>query len=100
MPVTAVSLASAALLRHEGDRVPRARWESTMDALRDVLDGRGAHVIGDERSSREILDRALVMLTLRRVVRPDGDGFRVDQGERPLLRYYANAIEHFLAPAP
>jgi glycerol-3-phosphate O-acyltransferase len=100
MPVTAVSLASAALLRQDGDRVARARWESTMDALRDVLAGRGAHVIGDERSTREILDRALVMLTLRRVVEPEDDGFRVDPGERPLLRYYANAIEHFLAAAP
>ena len=54
-------------------------------------------LIGEDRSSAEILDRALVMLTLRRVVAPEGDGFRVDRGQDRLLRYYANSIEHFFA---
>jgi DNA-binding CsgD family transcriptional regulator len=36
-------------------------------------------VIGDEHTSAEILDRALVMLTMRRVVTPEDDGFRVDR---------------------
>jgi glycerol-3-phosphate O-acyltransferase len=99
MPVTAVSLASAALLRIPGTLVAQADWESTLDVLRAPLAARGAHVIGEDRSSAEILDRALVMLILRRVVVPDGAGFRVDRGQEPLLRYYANAIEHVLAPA-
>jgi len=41
-----------------------------------------------------------VMLTLRRVVTVDGDGFRVDRGQDPLLRYYANSIEHLLPGTP
>ncbi len=95
MPVTAVSLAAAALLRLPGDRLSRAGWEECMDELRSGLRRRGARVIGEERASAEILDRALVMLTLRRVVAPEGDGFRVDRGQDRLLRYYANSIEHF-----
>jgi len=98
MPVTAVSLAAAALLRHDGDRIARARWEAVLDELLGVLRGRGAHVIGEDRPSPEILDRALVMLELRRVVSRDGDGFRVDRGQDLLLRYYANSIEHLLGP--
>ncbi|HEX9710902.1 MAG TPA: 1-acyl-sn-glycerol-3-phosphate acyltransferase [Candidatus Thermoplasmatota archaeon] len=98
MPVTAVSLAAAALLRHEGRSLSRARWEATLDGLRAVLRGRGAHVIGEERTSGEILDRALVMLTLRRVVEREGDGFHLDRAQDPLLRYYANSIAHFFAP--
>src|SRR5438034_284686 len=95
MPVTAVGLAAAALLRLPGDRLSRPRWEALMDELRAVLRGRGARLIGDDRSSAEILERALVMLTLRRVVAVEGDGFRVDRGQERLLRYYANSIEHF-----
>jgi glycerol-3-phosphate O-acyltransferase len=99
MPVTAVPLASSALLRHPGETIPRAAWEEGLDRLRGALRHAGAHVVGDERTSAEILDRALVMLTLRRVVSADGDGFRIDRGQDPLLRYYANSIEHFLEGA-
>src|SRR6266581_1854954 len=70
MPVTAVSLAAAALLRLPGDRLSRPGWEALMDELRSVLRGRGARLIGEDRSSAEILERALVILTLRRVVGP------------------------------
>ncbi len=97
MPVTAVALACAALVRTTGERVSRAGWEAQMDALRERTRAAGAHVIGDERATSEILERALVMLELRRIVAPDGDGFRVDRGQELLLRYYANSIEHFLA---
>ena len=55
--------------------------------------------MGGERSSTDTLDRALVMLTLRHVVAPEGAGFRIDRTQEPLLRYYANSIAHFL-PAP
>ena len=98
MPVTAVALASAALLRHEGDVLSRARWEGLLDELRVVLRGVHAPVVGDERASAEILDRALVMLTLRRVVHAEEGAYRVDRREEPLLRFYASSIAHFLEP--
>jgi glycerol-3-phosphate O-acyltransferase len=97
MPATAVSLACAALLDHQADAITRERWESLVSDLRFVLRGAGAPIIGDERTSGEILDRALVMLTLRRVVTEEGAGFRIDRSQELLLRYYANSIAHFLA---
>jgi glycerol-3-phosphate O-acyltransferase len=101
MPVTPVPLASTALLSHPGERVTRAEWEARLDTLRQTLRGAGAYVVGEERVSAEILDRALVMLTLRRVVFADEDGFRIDRRQDPLLRYYANSIGHFFkAPEP
>ena len=68
-----------------------------MDDVRESLRHAKAPVIGEERSSAAILDRALVMLTLRRVVEPEGDGYRLDRRQEPLLRYYAGSIAHFLA---
>jgi glycerol-3-phosphate O-acyltransferase len=99
MPVTAVAMACASLLQDGRDSITRAEWESRLADLRFVLRGAEAHVVGGERSSADTLDRALVMLTLRRVVAPEGAGFRIDRSQEPLLRYYANSIAHFL-PAP
>jgi glycerol-3-phosphate O-acyltransferase len=99
MPVTAVALASAALLRVPGDTLTRETWEAAMGTLRDTMKASKAHVVGEERSVSEILDRALVMLTLRRVVTGTAGGYRVDRSHDPLLRYYANSIAHFLEGA-
>jgi glycerol-3-phosphate O-acyltransferase len=95
MPVTPVPLAATALLRHPTGLISRDEWEEILDRLREGLRHAGAHLVGEEKTSPEILDRALIMLTLRRVVQPEGDGFRVDRGQDPLLRYYANSIAHF-----
>jgi glycerol-3-phosphate O-acyltransferase len=95
MPVTAVPLAARALLLHAGERIGRGEWEEALDRLREELRRVGAHVVGEERTSGEILDRALVMLTLRRVVSAEDDGFRIDRGQDMLLRYYAHSIAHF-----
>jgi glycerol-3-phosphate O-acyltransferase len=95
MPVTAVALASSALLQHAGDRIERAHWESVMADLRLVLRGVGAKIVRDERPVAEVLDRALVMLTLRHVVTAEAGGYRIDRSQEPLLRYYANSIAHF-----
>jgi glycerol-3-phosphate O-acyltransferase len=95
MPVTTVALAATALLRHAGDTIDRQRWESLIDELRAALRPMGASVVGDEKASAEILDRALVMFTLRRVVEARDGAFHVDRAQDGLLRYYANSIAHF-----
>jgi len=101
MPATAVALACAALLREGGDLISRERWIALLDEIRDTLRARDAHIVGDERSSSEILERALVMLTMRRVVTAEAAGFRIDRSHEPLLRFYANSIGHFLeTPRP
>jgi glycerol-3-phosphate O-acyltransferase len=99
MPVTAVALASTALLDQPGDSITREGWEARLSDLRLALRGAGAHIIGDERAAGEILDRALVMLTLRHVVSPSDGGFRIDRSQDLLLRYYANTIAHLLPGA-
>ena len=81
MPVTAVAMACASLLQDGRDSISRAEWESRLADLRFVLRGADAHVVGGDRSSADTLDRALVMLTLRHVVAPDGD--RVPHRSRP-----------------
>ncbi len=100
MPVTSVALAAAALLRERSDSITRERWEAIMAGLRERMRERGAHVIGEERSPGEVLERALVMLTMRRVVVREAGRFRIDHVQDPLLRYYANSIAHFLEDAP
>ena len=103
MPVTAVAMACAALLQDGRDSIiARGAGSRAWPTCASSLRGADAHVVGDERSSADILDRALVMLTLRRVVDArTATGFRIDRAQEPLLRYYANSIAHFLpAPAP
>lgn len=99
MPVTPVCLAAWTLLEQPGDYIARPGWVAALDQARRVLAERGAAVVGDERSSAEVLERALVMLTLRRVVKPHEDGFLIDRGQDLLLRYYANSIAHFFEGA-
>ncbi len=100
MPVTPVPLAATALLRHHGAHIGRTAWEEHLDDLRRTLRQAGAPVVGEERSNGEILDRALVMLTLRRVTFAEGDGFRIDRAQDPLLQFYANSIAHFFDAHP
>ncbi len=97
MPVTPVPLAARALLDHPADTIDRAQWEARLEGLRARLREAGAPVVGEEKTTAEILDRALVMFTLRRVVTPADDALRIDRGQDPLLRYYASSIAHFLA---
>ena len=100
MPVTPVPLAATALLRHHGAHIGRTAWEEHLDDLRRTLRAAGAPIVGEERSNAEILDRALVMLTLRRVAFAEGDGFRIDRAQDPLLHFYANSIAHFFDARP
>jgi glycerol-3-phosphate O-acyltransferase len=96
MPVTAVALACSALLQHDGPAITRERWESLIGDLRFVLRAAEAKVVGDRLDSAEILDRALVMLTLRRVVTPEDGAYRIDPAQLVLVRYYANSIAHLV----
>jgi glycerol-3-phosphate O-acyltransferase len=96
MPVTAVALACSALLQHDGPTLTRERWESLIGDLRFVLRAAEAKVVGERLDSAEILDRALVMLTLRRVVTLEDGAYRVDPAQLVLVRYYANSIAHLV----
>jgi glycerol-3-phosphate O-acyltransferase len=100
MPVTSVALASAAVVSEEGDHVTRERWLLRIDQVRETLLSKGAHLVGADRAGPEVLDRALVMLTMRRVAVPEAGGYRLDRSQDPLLRFYAGSIAHFLEAEP
>ena len=106
MPVTPVCLVAETLLRAgTAAEIERAEWETRIDAVRGELRSRGAPIVADERTAAELLDRALVMLTLRHIAEPvPAQGgvvrYRIDRSQDPLLRYYANSIAHYFARPP
>ena len=66
--------------------------------MRD-LDEAGAHVYVPRRDADYAVTVGLRMLTLRRLVMEDDGLYTPAPADLPVLRYYANAIEHLL-PAP
>ncbi|HVS60250.1 MAG TPA: 1-acyl-sn-glycerol-3-phosphate acyltransferase [Gemmatimonadaceae bacterium] len=98
VPVTAVSLACAAIQSFDGDFITHAQLLARMAEMRDVLTELNARVIHREGSVEEIFDRAWRMLQMRRILVRVGAGYSVLPGNRPLVSYYANSISHLLGP--
>ena len=96
MPVTAVALASAALLSFERDVVPTAELLERMQDYRDHLLEANAKVVRADRSVEEIWQRARRMFRLRHIVLATHGSVTVMPRQRPLLEYYANSIAHLL----
>jgi len=98
VPVTPVPLACAALQTFAGDFVSRDRLLARIEELCGVLETVTRRPLLDARTPDEILERALITLRMRRMVVPDGGGFAILPGNRPLVGYYANSIAHLLGP--
>ena len=98
IPVTPVPLACAALQSFDADYVSRAQLLDRMSAMRDVLLELNGRVLRADRDIEETFDRAYLMLQLRRILAPTGDGFLILPHGRPLVSYYANSIVHLLGP--
>ena len=96
IPVTPVPLACAALQSFEADYVPRAKLLERMSSMRDVLLELNGRVVRADRDIEETFDRAYLMLQLRRILAPTGDGYLILPHGRPLISYYANSIVHLL----
>jgi len=96
VPVTPVSLASAALLSFDRESVPLAEVLERMSDYRDHLLEANAKVIRADRAIEETWKRAMLMFRMRRSVHIEGDRVIVISTSRPLLEYYANAIRHLL----
>ncbi len=96
IPVTPVSLASAALLSFERDTMPLADVLARMQDYRDHLLERNAKVVRADREILETWERARLMFRMRRTVLVEGETVVVMPRQRPLLEYYANAIRHLL----
>ncbi len=96
VPVTAVALASAALLSFERHVIPLPDLLERMRDLRDHLLEVNAKVVRADRDVARTWDRARRMFGMRRIVHAAGESVAVMPRQRPLLEYYANAIAHLL----
>jgi YVTN family beta-propeller protein len=98
IPVTPVPLACAAVQSFDADFIPRDALLRRMAEMRDVLLECNARVLRADRGIAETFDRAWRMLSMRRILVEQGDGFAVLPGQRALVSYYANSIAHLLGP--
>ena len=96
VPVTAVALASAALLSFERHVVPLDALLERMRDTRDRLLELNAKVVRADRDIAETWRRARRMFRMRRIVLVTGASVAVMPRQRPLLEYYANSIAHLL----
>jgi glycerol-3-phosphate O-acyltransferase len=99
VPVTAVALASAALLSFERDVVPLSEVLERMREFRDHLLELNAKVVRGDRSPEATWDLARRTFRLRRTVVVERSQAVVMPRQRPLLEYYANSIAHLLPTA-
>jgi glycerol-3-phosphate O-acyltransferase len=98
MPVTPVPLACAAIQSLGKDFVSHHELVTRMAELRDVLVELNGRVLRADRNIEETFERAYRMLSMRRVLVRDGEGYAVLPRNRPLVSYYANSIAHLLGP--
>jgi glycerol-3-phosphate O-acyltransferase len=99
VPVTAVALASAALLSFERHVVTLPELLQRMGEFRDRLLEVNAKVVRADRSIETTWTNARRMFRMRRIVLVSGSSVAVMPRQRPLLEYYANSIAHLLPEA-
>ncbi|HEU5250882.1 MAG TPA: 1-acyl-sn-glycerol-3-phosphate acyltransferase [Thermoanaerobaculia bacterium] len=97
IPVVPVPLVATIFVR-DPER-PRTELELKAEvlALMDELDRRGAHVYVPRKDRDYAITVGLRMLTLRRLVEAKDGLLAARPQELPLLKYYANSIEHLFA---
>ncbi len=92
--VTPVSLVSSVLLA-AGDRaLSELEIKADVFALMTSLESHGVRVYLPRTDRDYAVGVGLRMLTLRRIVREERGYYRVNDPDRPLLAYYANAVAH------
>ena len=97
IPVLPVSLVATVFVRANDAALDLLEIKGHTQALIDKLERGGAYVHIPRADRDYAVTVGLRMLTLRHFV-TEADGlYRANEGERDMLRYYANAIEHFLA---
>ena len=98
IPVTAVPLVCAAIQSFDSEFIPRRALLARVDEMQLALRELNARGLRAERTSEEIVERAWLMLRMRRVLAATGEGYLVLPRGRPLVSYYANSIAHLLGP--
>ncbi len=98
VPVTPVPLVCAAIQSFDSDFIPKAALLERIEEMQGVLHELNARVLATDQDPGEILSRAWRMLSMRRVIAEEGQGYLVLPRGRPLVSYYANSIAHLLGP--
>jgi len=96
VPILPVSVVAWVMLEAPPEGLDLLGLEERANRLLGRLRAAGAPVFEAPRSTRaRVLAEALDMLRLRRLVAVEGGRFRPRPEEDALLRYYANAIDHW-----
>lgn len=98
VPVLPVALASKVFLDNDERWIGELELKSAIFALMTELEGQGAHVHIPRADRDYAVGAGLRMLVLRHMVEEkEGGLYRANPGERLLLSYYANSIQHLLS---
>lgn len=96
LPVLPVSMVSAVFLDAGDAHLDMHEIESRTNRMIEAFQRRGAPVYDAPRSTRaHTIASAVHMLRLRHLLTEAGGLYRAVETEKPLLRYYANALAHW-----
>ena len=96
IPVLPVSLVATVFVRHLGRAMSELEIKAQAQGLIEDLERGDAYVHIPRADHDYAITVGLRMLTLRRFVEVTDGLYRTIDGETEMLRYYANAIDHFL----
>jgi glycerol-3-phosphate O-acyltransferase len=97
VPVLPLSLVSAVFLRSMDTGLDILDVEKRSNELIAELQARGAPILETSRTTRaHAIADAVDLMMLRGFVTANGNHFKAVREEEPILRYYANTIEHWL----
>ena len=99
VPVLPVSLVATVFLRNRDGGWSELELKSAIYELIMRLEQTGAHIYLPRGDLDYAIGVGLRMLLLRRIVREAEGLYHADPAERPLLEYYANAIERLVVAA-
>lgn len=98
IPVVPVSLIATVFVRHHAQAMSQLEIKAHVQKLISELESRNAYTHIPRADHDYAITVGLRMLVLRHFVIESDGLFRAAGGEESMLRYYANAIEHFLTP--
>lgn len=96
IPVLPVALVSTVLLDAPDNPLDVVTIERRAVRLQSQMQSKGAPIIEMSRTKQAgIINEAVDFMLLRRLISITGGGFAITPGQEPVVRYYANAIEHW-----
>jgi glycerol-3-phosphate O-acyltransferase len=97
VPVLPVALVSTVLMAAREEEIEILSIEERAAQLQSKLQDRGAPVIDMSHTKQTgVIADAVDFLLLRRVITATDNKIRIVPEEAPILRYYTNAIAHWL----